>query len=380
MRNKIFTLLILLLLILGIAIFVLPQRENSKYERRGLHINKELSSNNIAKTSESILKDQFPLRDLSITIINGIKEISNKPFGNRLLKIKDDVVSISNSTYVNEYIKLAKANKETALNKAFNIKSISEKYPNIKTYIYFPTRIEETSLLDNGSNISVFPSLKEEFLGQLNSSIKVASLKVDSENDFNNYFYKTDRHWNGKGAYQGYRDVISLIQKDFELEDPEDATFKECEHDFYGNYGINIGYLCNPDHIILINKNLHNYDYYINGVKSEDNTESKYKENGKGDVPNSDYDVAFGDNAFIRTYDFHQEDKPNLLIFADSFINPIKDLIASHFNKTIIIDMRANDGTFNLDKIIKENNINAILFLQYYDNLYFNGYLFVPVD
>jgi len=370
MRNKLFTALIFLLFVLGISIFVLPQTKDSSYERRGLHINEELSDENLIETSESILKDQFPLRDLSITISNAIRKTSNLIFGNRLLKLKDDVVSINKNIYINEYTSILTEDKETALNKAFNIKSISEKFPDLKTYIYFPTCIEETNLLDNGTNISIYPELKEEFLVQLNENIKTASLNINSEEEFCDYFYNTDRHWNGYGAYQGYKDIVTLISEDFNIGDIKEATFEECEYDFYGNYGANLGYLCNPDHIVLIKKNLDGYDYYVDNVKSLDNTEELYKDNGKGDVPYSDYDVAFGNNSFLRVYDFHQENKPNILIFADSFVNPIKDLLASHFNKTVIVDMRANDGTFDLDKIINENSIDAILFLQYYDNLY----------
>ena len=94
----------------------------------------------------------------------------------------------------------------------------------------------------------------------------------------------------------------------------------------------------------------------------------------------SDYDVYFGDNAYERVFKFNQEDKPNVLVFSDSYFNIIQEWFASHFNNTVIIDMRANDGQFNLDYYIEEYDIDIILMSQMYNNLYFNGYMFISLS
>lgn len=48
----------------------------------------------------------------------------------------------------------------------------------------------------------------------------------------------------------------------------------------------------------------------------------------------SDYDVYFVANDFERIYDFDQQDKPNVLVFCDSYFNVIQEWFSSHFNKT----------------------------------------------
>ena len=92
------------------------------------------------------------------------------------------------------------------------------------------------------------------------------------------------------------------------------------------------------------------------------------------------FDYYFGDNAFERIFDFHQEDRPNLLIFADSFTNVTQEWIASHFNKTVIIDLRARGEDFDLDAYIRNYDIDILLVTQYYNNLFFNGNMYIPFN
>jgi len=261
------------------------------------------------------------------------------------------------------------------------LQSLSEKYKDIEVYVYFPTRIEETSLMDNQDVFSVYPELKDEFMATLGEKVKTESLKIETVEDFYKYFYKTDPHWTGYGSYQGYTDIINMMRLDLNVGDPKDCTFVIYPHNFYGSNATKLAFECDPDHLVDCQFEITGYDYSINNNKDDDNKGINiYKEEGNIEGLYSDYEFAYGANDFIREYDFHQEDKPNLLIFSDSYVNPIKKAIASHFNKTVIVDLRANDGTFSLDQVIKDNNIDAILFLQAYEDLYFNGYLFVPLN
>ena len=58
------------------------------------------------------------------------------------------------------------------------------------------------------------------------------------------------------------------------------------------------------------------------------------------------------------------------MIITNSYSDPIKDLISSHFNKTYFIDFRFYYDTFNKASgnlfriVIKENDIDKILFLE----------------
>ena len=106
---------------------------------------------------------------------------------------------------------------------------------------------------------------------------------------------------------------------------------------------------------------------------------NKYAHEGN-DTVYSDYDLYFGDNNFIRTFSFNNEDKPDILIFGDSFINTNMLWIASHFNNTYIIDLRTREESFSLNDFINEHDIDAVLIMYSYNTMYINGNLYIPLD
>lgn len=379
MRNKIYAAVLFVLFILGVSIFVLPQKEVSIFERRGLHTNQDFKIMNVSETAESILQDQFPIRDKLIMAENIINKICYMPINKTMLKIKDEVVSIEENIYINEYISITKENVDLALNRAYNIQEISKKYPNVKTYVYFPTKIEETYLLDTNGINSFLPELRTNFIINLGELVTSDSLDINTLDDYKNYYYKTDHHWNGYGVYEAYKDIINMIGEDFNIEKPKKPEFEIINHSFYGTKASKIGYICQPDRIISMKVDTKEYSCYIDGLLVDDNKFlDDYKKNGNT-TPYTDYQIAFGSCDYETIYDFKTENKPNVLVFGDSYINAMKKSLASHFNKTIYIDMRSNVGEFSLDEYINKYDIDAILFLQYYEDLYFNGY-FVPLN
>ena len=67
MRNRLFTLLLLLSLVLGSGIFLLPQNRESAMEKRILATNDDVFfDDDLLKDSERVLKDQFYFRDVLV--------------------------------------------------------------------------------------------------------------------------------------------------------------------------------------------------------------------------------------------------------------------------------------------------------------------------
>ncbi len=173
-----------------------------------------------------------------------------------------------------------------------------------------------------------------------------------------------------------------MINKDYRIGTPKPINEKiKYPYKFYGNIANKIdGYEEGEFIIDLELEDIGKFDYYVNGelfdfyaVKED------YDAKGNNSVY-SDYDLYFGDNFFLREFDFHDNSKPNLLILADSFINANMMWIASRFNKTIIVDLRAKPEDFNLSNFIKEHNIDIALVSYYYNNAYFNGNLYISID
>lgn len=411
MRNKLLSLLLILLFVLGIGLFVLPQRYESKMEKRLLATNESIVlDNKLSLNIENVLKDQFYFRDFlthnyfeiktnlnrvinkfvdgSISLVYKVKGLLNgggtididNDFKNdvSMLYLSDDVIEINDGYLINGIVEYNDEQLQLASSRGYNVNEFDKLYPDVKTYIYFPTRLEEMLNSEKENRLLC----RENYLRQLNGNISYSALKIGSVEDHQKYFYKSDEHWKAAGAYQGYVDIIDMISKDYEL-GPIKEIEKEIVYDreFKGNISSKIGMVGSSDKLEdYILKDLGEYDYFANGNKIDLNEAKElYAANGN-DTVYSDYDLYFGDNYFLREFDFHKDDKPNILIFADSYINTNMSWIASHFNKTLIIDLRAKPDDFNLDYYINEYDIDIALIDFTYNTMYFNGNLYIPIN
>lgn len=411
MRNKLLSLLLILLFVLGIGLFVLPQRYESKMEKRLLATNESIVlDNKLSLNIENVLKDQFYFRDFlthnyfeiktnlnrvinkfvdgSISLVYKVKGLLNgggtidtdNDFKNdvSMLYLSDDVIEINDGYLINSIVEYNDEQLQLASSRGYNVNEFDKLYPDVKTYIYFPTRLEEMLNSEKENRLLC----RENYLRQLNGNISYSALKIGSVEDHQKYFYKSDEHWKAAGAYQGYVDIIDMISKDYEL-GPIKEIEKEIVYDreFKGNISSKIGMVGSSDKLEdYILKDLGEYDYFANGNKIDLNEAKElYAANGN-DTVYSDYDLYFGDNYFLREFDFHQDDKPNILIFADSYINTNMSWIASHFNKTLIIDLRAKPNDFDLDYYINEYGIDIALIDFTYNTMYFNGNLYIPIN
>lgn len=79
------------------------------------------------------------------------------------------------------------------------------------------------------------------------------------------------------------------------------------------------------------------------------------------------YKEVFGTDSAEVIYEYTNDNRLNALIISDSYSNAIKPVLASHFNKTIFIDMRhyfhEYGDYFNLSDYISKHDIDFILYL-----------------
>ena len=80
-----------------------------------------------------------------------------------------------------------------------------------------------------------------------------------------------------------------------------------------------------------------------------------------------DYYVSYFNGQYGKVvYDFNNASKENILIVGDSYTWQIDYLLAQHFNKTHVINLRYDefkDNVFDLSSYVKNNNISKVLFL-----------------
>lgn len=234
--------------------------------------------------------------------------------------------------------------------------SVINSYNNIKCrnkYLYY---IDTSNSIDFNTNINY---LYNDVIKKFNT-FKVAHFEINNYEEYKKYFYKTDYHWNDIASYKGYKDIINLMKSgdNDKIKVPRKRT--KLSNEFYGNIALEHQYFKIKEDFYYNEFDLGNYILYIDGKKISSRM-----------INNEEY-LYYKMYGYIQKeikFDFNQEDSDNLLIFSNCFSLPIIDLIASHYNKTFVVDVRLNKD-FNVNQYIKDNNIDNVLVIT--SGFYYN--------
>lgn len=191
------------------------------------------------------------------------------------------------------------------------------------------------------------------------------------------FYFKTDHHYNFKGAYSTYYEIIKKINKSSKFNIMSPLEISELEISTIPNYFAGTRnralYYLYPEKEkaqIAYPKDKIFYEKYTNGEKDQ---KFYYISNNKEDM--TSYNVYMGgDNAetVIKT---NRRGLPNVLIFGDSFTNAIEPLLYYHFNETRILDLR-HYNEMNLYDYIDKYKPDIVLMVRddlNYANLEGNG-------
>ena len=238
----------------------------------------------------------------------------------------------------------------------------------IDMYLYFPTRYELTKLKDNNLN-----SYVDIFKDKLSSKIKVANMDITSLEQYKNYFYKTDHHWNMNGALAGYYDIMDILGK-VPVDNLE--VVNKRERKFYGSMAKSVLNNKTYDYILDVDKKL-DYDVLVNGKQASEVFKPRQIRLDR-DYLYYDYYVQYFNGQYGEIcYDYHKDKEENLLILSDSYAWQIDYLIASSFNKTYVVNLRYDKwkkGDLNLEEYMKKRNIKKVLFLYEGGSMMFDQY------
>lgn len=238
----------------------------------------------------------------------------------------------------------------------------------IDMYLYFPTRYELTKLKDNNLN-----SYVGIFKDKLSSKIKVANMDITSLEQYKNYFYKADHHWNMNGALAGYYDIMDILGK-VPVDNLE--VVNKRERKFYGSMAKSVLNNKTYDYILDVDKKL-DYDLLVNGKQASEVFKPRQIRLDR-DYLYYDYYVQYFNGQYGEIcYDYHKDNEENLLILSDSYAWQIDYLIASSFNKTYVVNLRYDKwkkGDLNLEEYMKERNIKKVLFLYEGGSMMFDQY------
>lgn len=245
--------------------------------------------------------------------------------------------------------------------------NLKDSNPNVDINIYIVPRYEQTIFLnDNLANFT------DNFKNGLNKNIKVAELNISSTDDYIKKFYKTDHHWNMYGAYQGYKDILTMLNKEYVTYD----IVKVNKKPYYGSLAKSSLSKLTSDNIYDVNATS-NYTVKVNGKEAPDKFKPRsIRYNKNNDF--FDYYIHYFDGQYgLVKYTYDNDFDDNLLIFSDSYAWQIDYLIAKEYKNTYVVNLRFDDyknGTFNYQEFIKKNNIKDVLFLYEGESIIFDQY------
>ncbi len=233
-------------------------------------------------------------------------------------------------------------------------------------YIYLPHRFEFQESIANNDYRNMYDYVKL-FKDKLDKSIKTGELKVNSLEEYNQMFFKTDHHWTCEGASKAYKEIMDMLgnssNKVYNCEKVDGKYLGSFANRFKDQSGF--------DEFSYLKTNFkYDLDYrlMINDKMPDEKYKPKVLDAKKRDVnPFYDYYIGFYYGFYGRVVYNFNNDNEKLLIIADSYSWAIDDLIASSFSETHIINLMFDeyqDGKFNYKDYIRRHNIDKVLILQ----------------
>ncbi|MER2108119.1 MAG: hypothetical protein ABS949_14380 [Solibacillus sp.] len=191
-------------------------------------------------------------------------------------------------------------------------------------------------------------------------------------NDITKFFYKTDHHWNGLGAYEGYTNIVGTLQEyDHSIQEPlsTDHLNNICAKDtayFEGSHNRVILYQVASSDEYICNWEIDNFNRFEEityHTQAGDIAQGAdiFSNNIEGEIINYAR-LTTGDFPYMYFKNNMPSNEINALIIRDSYTNAITSTLAAHFNEAHLLDMRHYTG--NLAELINENDINLILLLH----------------
>ena len=179
---------------------------------------------------------------------------------------------------------------------------------------------------------------REEVFALFPGSVRNA-FTFDGYSEFCGFFYQTDHHWNRKGSYRGYTEILSMLRPgEKPVPVAEEITLPVV---FNGSYARQTSLLCADEPFVFYRFDLPKAAVTMNGKRGIYGRMDAYIKGRYTDDPlTNHYSVCYGGEYGEITYDSGTSGRGVLLLIASSYSNPINGLLASHFDRTCVIDPR----------------------------------------
>lgn len=373
-----------LLIVFGFSFinFINPPNEKSAAENRTLA---QKPNWDIKETKEftglyeEYYTDQFFMRDkflkfhIRSEIITGKTEIKG-------FYLKDDFWIVENSK-----IALKKEQAKGFSDKINKYGDMLNKNGKKVYYVSFPQKENVLeSLFPSYSKMEHWQKSRDMFLEGINKDINVINMSGYFNNNFTQeemkeFYFKTDNHWNGKGAYQGFKEIVGDISSDIDanvkIKDEDYKTSYLNDKKFKGIYNSHLYniYDINEKIPYVYNKEESKTKYYLNNGGKFEEVDSREIVANIQDKKEIDYGTAYTQSSiYYKTINKEAPIDKKVLIYKDSYYCAMSWLFSDIFREVEVVDPRYIKK-FNKENYNIAETTDADLVLFMFNDLSFLG-------
>jgi hypothetical protein len=247
-----------------------------------------------------------------------------------------------------------------------NYKNLIDLYPEVNFYIFY---LERTAYAPYNPMNPYFPQADkgqsyEYFISNKPGELTVSSLRLSGLEEHQEKFFRTDHHWNIRGAWSAYEIIYKMLSKDLPDISPmldlhDFSQIKGLE--FCGSYARRTLYPCDPDIFEYAEVELPPHRTFENGIETDYGNKQAYL---NGDFSRERYAEHYAEFYGYVTplveYDFDNPSGRNLLIIGGSYTQAMQEFVAAHYDRTYVVDLRDYEN-FYLGDFIKQHEIHDVL-------------------
>lgn len=334
----------------------------------------DVQKEDFTKKFEAYFSDQFPFREELSQLYNKVELMLGKN------KIKNYYVLENNWVMPTPVDTLS---EEDLKDSAEKINELSQAALKSNKKVYYASAPHKESMLTNlypkfTKGLNNATENKNKFKNYLDKD-KIDFIDIDedflskfNEKEREKLYFKTDHHWNGIGAYEGFKTIMEEMKKTEGIKNINWDNYIKTDLKkgyFLGSYNLNLNNLVKEDEDIpyVHSKNKHKYEYF----KYDGKKETKGKEEDFVATRRHEDEILYGGaymfgNACnilkIKNKDALSDKK--ILIIRDSYQAPTSWLFADMFSEVQLVDPRYTEKLdLSIKEIIEDSDADIVMFM-----------------
>lgn len=359
----------------AIAFFVYPDQIKSETENRMLSQMPVLDNDsiiNFPRDFEKYYNDQFPYRESFLEMLSRIELALNKT-KIRNLYIADGFLLPQEYLYSDSQI-TDSAGKTNALMNLVRASGKTGVYISLpyKTAVY---SYMLPSYLQNNYGVQNY----ENFVKKLDPAIKSCDAfrcyEGHPRSDLEKYFFKTDLHWNYRGAEVAFKYIMAWLDDNGLVNglDPDKISYSSAlieNSQYLGDLNRRYSFLFpTNEEIPVFNEVDTDVKYYLSYYDDQYTLDRKAIASASPEKGAEMYNSVYSNNlGYFRMVNDNSLLDAKVLILKDSMQNTMNDLFAQVFRSTEVVDVRYLDDVW-LEELIRNSEAELVLLMYHQNNV-----------